>query len=309
MESRSHYSGKEEPDLTKRLLFLLVLMLILALGVSCVRAESEYSLPIALVPGKEPNPACYTKDTYHDDSLDVRMEQVIYNKVRVNLAWITVKSPTQLRTAIAGRAVDVYQEVRPGKIVHAYNAVVAVNGDLFTRREGIIYREGVAIKQTESPNKDSLFIDENGDFHIIVNSDPAEMVEYLNAGHKMINTFSFGPGLIIDGEVQQIRSDYWFEPEGRSQRTAICQTGELSYLFVEVIGRTNESRGFTMQQLADFLGTLGCVQQAYNLDGGDSTVMYFGGMFWDRKYHYEGMDRVASDIVYVATAVDPESWK
>ena len=64
-----------------------------------------------------------------------------------------------------------------------------------------------------------------------------------------------------------------------------------------------------MQQLADFLGTLGCVRQAYNLDGGDSTVMYFGNYFWDNKYHYDGMDRIASDIIYVSTAVDPETWK
>ena len=288
---------------------LLAAALALSAGAAFAESEPDYSLPVALVPGYEPNPDCFTKDTYHDDSLDVRMEQLIYNKVRVNLAWITVKSPTQLRTAIAGSSGDSYREVRPGVIVHANNAVVAINGDLFTRRKGIIYREGVAIKQTESPNKDALFIDENGDFHIFVNSDPAQMVAYLEAGHQMINTFSFGPGLIIDGEVQQIRSDYWFEPEGRAQRTAVCQIGKLQYLFVEVIGRTEESRGFTMQQLADFLGTLGCVQQAYNLDGGDSTCMYFGRYFWDNKYHYDGMDRIASDIIYVSTGIPPESWK
>lgn len=293
----------------KRILLFLVC---LAMFQSLALAEDEYALPIDLVPGYEPNPACFTENTYHDDSLDVRMEQMIYEKVRVNLAWITVKSPTQLRTAVAGSGGDVYNEVRPGKIVHANNCVVAINGDLFTRREGIIYREGVALKQTTNTGdnrKDALFIDENGDFHIFVDSDPAAMVKYLEDGHQMINSFAFGPGLIIDGEVQTIRSDYWFEPEGRSQRTALCQTGEKSYLFVEVIGRTLESRGFTMQQLADFLGTLGCVQQAYNLDGGDSTVMYFGKKFWDEKYHYEGMDRITSDIVYVATAVDPATWK
>lgn len=290
----------------KRVLTALLCLILLPLA---ALGEDAYALPVDLVPGYEPNPACFTKDSYHDDSLDVRMEQVTYENVRVNLAWITVKSPTQLRTAIAGKSEDVFKEVRPGVIVHANNAVVAINGDLFTRRKGLIYRMGVALKQTESPNKDALFIDENGDFHIFVDSKPADMIAYLQEGHQMINTFAFGPGLVIDGQVQQIRNDYWFEPEGRSQRTAVCQTGPLSYLFVEVIGRTLDSRGFTMQQLADFLGSLGCVQQAYNLDGGDSTVMYFGRLFWDNKYHYEGMDRVASDIIYVASAVDPATWK
>lgn len=293
----------------KRIL-LLLLCLCFVCSASCAELVREgYDLPIDLVPGYEPNPACYTEDGYHDDSLDVRMEQMIYNNVRVNLAWITVKSPTQLRTAIQGWGGDVYLEGRPTKLVRQNNAVVAINGDMFTRRQGILYREGVALKQTESPDKDSLFIDENGDFHILPKSDPALMVEYLKAGHKIINSFAFGPALIIDGEVQTIDENYWFEPTRRAQRTALCQTGPLQYLFVEVIGRTLESRGFTMQQLADFLGTLGKVQVAYNLDGGDSTVMYFNGTYWDRKYHYDGMDRVASDIIYVATGVDPTEWK
>ena len=287
----------------------LLLLFIICMAVSAAMAEDEYKLPVSLTPGYEPNPACFTKDGYEDPSLSVKMEQVIYNNVRLNLAWIQVKSPTQLRTAIAGKSEDTYQEVRPGMIVHANNAVVAINGDLFTRRNGVIYRQGKALKLTESTEKDALFIDENGDFHIFRDSNPQDMTAYIEAGHQLINTFAFGPGLIIDGEVQTIRSDYWFEPEARSQRTALCQTGKLSYLFVEVIGRTTESRGFTMQQLADFLGTLGCVEQAYNLDGGDSTVMYFGDYFWDRKYHYEGMDRIASDIIYVSTAVDPKTWK
>ena len=289
----------------KRWIALLILLLVPLQSM----AENTYSLPIALGPGYEPNPACFSANAYHDDSLDVRMEQQEYNGVTVNLAWIEVKSPTQLRTAIAGTTGDMYAEGRPGPIVHANNAVVAINGDFFTRRNGLIYRQGVAIKQSESENKDALFIDENGDFHIFVDSKPADMVAYLQAGHRMINTFSFGPGLIIDGEVQKIRSDYWFEPEGRSQRTALCQTGPLQYLFVEVVGRTLRSRGFTMQQLADYLGTLGCVRQAYNLDGGDSTIMYFGKMYYDNRFHGEGEKRAISDIVYVATAVDPSTWK
>lgn len=291
----------------KRLISLLLCLLLLLSG--SVFAEEVRSLPVDLTPGYTPNPDCYTEDSYHDDSVDVRMEQVIYNNVRVNLAWITVKSPTQFRTAILGTAEDPIQEGRATHTVRVNNAIVAVNGDMFTRRQGIIYRQGHALKQTESPNKDSLFIDENGDFHIIPKSDPALMVAYLQEGHQIVNSFAFGPALIMDGEVQTVPTDYWFEPEGRAQRTAICQTGPLSYLFVEVIGRQLNSRGFTMQQLADFLGTLGCVQQAYNLDGGDSTVMYFNGTYWDRKYHYEGMERVSSDIIYIATAVDPAEWQ
>ena len=290
----------------KRLAAMLCCLLLYA----AAAAETEYSLPVSLTPGYEPNPDCYTANGYHDDSLDVRMEQVVYNGVTVNLAWIEVKSPTQLRTAIAGKSGDMYKEGRAGPIIRANNAVVTINGELFTRRNGIIYKQGVALKQTElKEKKDALFIDENGDFHIFVDSNPADMIAYLEAGHKMINTFCFGPGLVIDGVPQHIREDYQFGSWEHCQRTVLCQTGHLKYLFVEVIGRTLKSPGFTMQELADYLGTIDEIEQAYNLDGGDSTCMYLGKTYYDMKYHYPAEKRSIADIVYVATAVDPATWK
>ena len=71
----------------------LLLLFIICMAVSAAMAEDEYKLPVSLTPGYEPNPACFTKDGYEDPSLSVKMEQVIYNNVRVNLAWIQVKSP------------------------------------------------------------------------------------------------------------------------------------------------------------------------------------------------------------------------
>jgi exopolysaccharide biosynthesis protein len=41
-------------------------------------------------------------------------------------------------------------------------------------------------------------------------------------------------------------------------------------------GRTNESTGLSLYQLAEFMQGLG-VQTAYNLDGGGSSTMYFNG--------------------------------
>ena len=41
-------------------------------------------------------------------------------------------------------------------------------------------------------------------------------------------------------------------------------------------GRTDESAGLSLYELASFLQTLGA-QTAYNLDGGGSSVMVFNG--------------------------------
>ena len=59
-------------------------------------------------------------------------------------------------------------------------------------------------------------------------------------------------------------------------RTAICQLSELHYLFVVSDGRTNESEGLSLYELATFLKGLN-VTTAYNLDGGGSSTMYFNG--------------------------------
>ncbi|MBQ8080711.1 MAG: phosphodiester glycosidase family protein [Clostridia bacterium] len=291
----------------KRMISLWLALLICG-GLGTALAEGgPYDLPISMTPGYEPNPACYTDMGYEDESLSVRMEKVRLEEYgcTVDLAWIKVKSPTQLRTAFHGNAKEQY-ESEPGALVRAYQAVVAVNGDMFTRRHGMIYRMGIALEQSQSPDKDSLFIDENGDFHPILDSDPAEMVAFLKAGHRIVNSFSFGPVFVMNGEARTIRDDYWFEALARAPRTIIAQVDTLSYLFVEIEGRSQKSRGMTMQQAADYMATLG-VQTAYNLDGGNSSIMFFHRKYFDE--HYEGSERKTSDIVYVCSAVDPATWK
>ena len=289
----------------KRCLTILIVLMMLSAACGAFAEDAKFDLPVSLTPGYEPNPACYTADGYEDESLSVRMEKRRLSDLTVDIAWIKVKSPTQLRTAIAGTP-NSMQEALPGALVRAMNAVVAVNGDMYSRRQGMLYRMGVALKQTQSPDKDSLFIDENGDFHVFLGSDPAEMVEYLKAGHQMINTFSFGPAMVVDGVVQTIREDYWFECQTRAPRIVIAQVDTLSYVFVEAEGRNKESRGFTMQQMADFMGALG-VRTAYNLDGGNSAIMFFDRKYYD--WHYTDAERRTSDIVYVCSAVDPATWK
>ena len=282
-----------------------ILIILLMLTAAAAQGGSEYDLPISLTPGCKPNPACYTDMGYEDASLSVRMEKIRFPRTTVDLAWIKVKSPTQLRTAIYGEPGNIYNN-EPGWLVRSSNAVVAVNGDKLTeRKHGLIYRMGVMIQQTSSPEKDTLFIDENGDFHAFVRSDPKEMAEFLKNGHKIINSFCFGPAMVIDGKAQKI-SNYDFECKTEAPRTIICQVGQLEYLFIEIEGRSQNSKGMTMQDAANYVASLG-VQTAYNLDGGNSSIMFFNRKYFDE--HYSGSERPMSDIVYVCSAVDPKTWE
>ena len=60
-----------------------------------------------------------------------------------------------------------------------------------------------------------------------------------------------------------------------------------------------------MEQFAAEMYNFGCVQ-AYNLDGGGSAAMVYNGEYFNEL---SSSERSLSDIIYFATAVDPEAWK
>ena len=83
-------------------------------------------------------------------------------------------------------------------------------------------------------------------------------------------------------------------------RTAIGIIDDSTYVFVVSDGRTSESKGLSLKQLADFMKELN-VTTAYNLDGGGSSSMYFNGQIIN-KPTTNGRnieEREVSDIVYL----------
>ena len=132
-------------------------------------------------------------------------------------------------------------------------------------------------------------------------------------GRTIVNAFTFGPALVKDGEMLTISDSYGYNPHGREPRSAIGQTGPLSYVMVLVEGRTrdNDKAGVSQQKLAQIMYDLGCIQ-AYNLDGGNTAEMIMIGPDPESvMFHVKG-DQTASeyrsqcDIIYFATAVPEE---
>ena len=83
-------------------------------------------------------------------------------------------------------------------------------------------------------------------------------------------------------------------------RTAIGQIGSLHYAFVVTDGRTEESAGLSLVQLADLMLDIGC-ETAYNLDGGGSSTMVFQGEVVNNPTTNGRTitEREVSDIVYI----------
>lgn len=269
--------------------------------------ETAYALPVDFSAGFAPNPACFAQDGYEDDSITVKMETREEDSVTYRIAFVTVKSPTQLRTATAGSLTS-SKTAKVSSMAEKHNAILAINGDNFTNnpaKTSFEYRMGEKIRSKANKTKDILIIDENGDFHLFVKSDAAKMKEFNESDRQIINAFTFGPALVIDGTVQKIDKEYGYNPSGREPRMAIGQTGALSYVLVMAEGRSKESEGVTQQELADYMGTLACTQ-AFNLDGGNSAEMIFNGAFYGAR---TGNERDQSDIIYFASAVDPSAWQ
>lgn len=284
---------------------LLLLMFCLLLA-NAALAE-EFSLPVDFTGGYKPDPNGYTKDSYEDASLSVKMEVRDIDGVRYDIAWIKVASPTQLRTAIAGEPNQVVAE-KPGRMAREVNAVVAINGDFYTQRQdGLIYRQGQAFRYLLNPEKDVLVIDDLGDLHVFLNgeSQTSELLAFLQSGRTIINAFTFGPAIVKDGKALPMPATYQtrFDSAIRAPRTVIAQVGPLEYVFVEAEGRVQHSKGVTTDQMGEFMVTLG-VKTAYCLDGGNSSIMLFNGKYFDANYAES--EREQSDIIYVCTAVPNE---
>lgn len=268
---------------------------------SAAQSSGQYELPIDFSIPPKPNPACFTDSGYQDDSITVKIETVEEDNVIWRVARITVKSPTQLRTATAGKLTSSLT-AKVKSMAEKNNAVIALSGDYFVdkpQKTSFEYRMGQKIRNKANKIKDILIIDENGDFHTFVKSNGLEAYK-----GQIINAFTFGPVLVKDGAHLEMDSEYGYNPDGREPRAAIGQTGPLQYVFVIAEGR-GESVGATHQEIADFMYKLGC-KEAYNLDGGGSASMAFNGEYVN---NLAGGERSLSDIIYFATAVPEASWQ
>lgn len=305
------------------LLYMLTPLLAFCLLVTPLRSAAEaareplassLSLPWDLSPGPAPNPALYTESGYEDETIRVRIETREEEGVIWRLAFVEIASPTQLRTATANRDNLLSRKTASvSKMAEAARAVVAINGDYYMndpREASVEYRMKQKIRHKAYREKDVLLIDSRGDFHIIrpegrqtVARQNAILAEAFSAW-DVVNAFTFGPALVADGQVQTINPRYSYTPNRKDPRSAIGQTGPLSYVLAVAEGR-GDSPGATMQELAGFMGRLGCLQ-AYNLDGGNSSQLVFGSTVY--KGHPSASDRGLNDILYFATAVPEEAW-
>ena len=209
---------------------------------------------------------------------------------------------TSLMTALAG---DVYGKNvtdTTSNMAEDKGATVAINGDYYgARNEGYVVRNGTLYRSTSAgSNQEDLVIYADGSFEIVREGDVTAQ-ELVDAGAWQV--FSFGPGLVTGGSVSVNLSDEVDRASSSNPRTAIGLVEEGHYVFVVADGRTDESDGLTLYELATFMVKELGVETAYNLDGGGSTTLYLNGEVINNPsgggYGSSSGERKVSDIVYV----------
>lgn len=289
-------------------LLLSLLMLTPALAEETVIAP----LPMGLTDtGYTPDPNAFIAadeengvlQGYQDDSITVTLWRETVGDATYNVARVKIADPSQFRTGLNHPKARTDNKI--SAIAEKHNAVVAIGGDYFGKDDyGYVVRMNEVFRKKPSKQRDMLLVDNNGDFHIILQSDADELKALLSSDTLTFpNVFNFGPALVVDGSVCEI-PDYYknkYNVFADEPRCAIGQLGELEYLLVVVDGRRKDSDGCTCAELADFMAKQGCTM-AYNLDGGNSALMWFGGENYSEKT--VKAERSVSDIIYFATAID-----
>ena len=181
----------------------------------------------------------------------------------------------------------------------ANNAILAVNGDYYgANATGYVIRDGKVYRDTVRENADNgdLAIYTDGSFKII-NENEVTAQELVDQG--VVNLLAFGPALIKDGQIAVDTNSEVGQSMASNPRTAIGIIDENHYIIVVSDGRTSESQGLSLYQMAEVMKSYG-VKTAYNLDGGGSSTLYFNGQVINKPTTNGTIkERAVSDIVYI----------
>ena len=215
-----------------------------------------------------------TAETYADENIQIALTAYRAYDTDIYVADIRLSSPAYLQTAFAQNAYGRNVTETTSEIAANVNAILAINGDYYGAQErGYVIRNGVLYRSSADEDQEDLVIYGDGSFAIIRENEVS--AEDLLADGA-VQVLSFGPALVMDGVVSVSTSDEVGRAMTSNPRTAIAIVDALHYYFIVSDGRTEQSAGLTLYELAAFAQSLGA-QTAYNLDGGGSSTMVFNG--------------------------------
>ena len=244
--------------------------------------------------------ATVTDSSYKDDNISINLTETTVKNTQVYVADITVSSSDYLKTAFAQNAFGTNVTAKTSETATDNNAILAINGDYYgANSTGYVIRNGVVYRDTvrENSNNGDLDIYKDGSFKIIY-EDQISAEQLVKDG--VVNLLAFGPTLVENGEIAVGTNEEVGRAMASNPRSAIGIIDENHYIIVVSDGRTSESKGLSLYQMAEVMKSYG-VKSAYNLDGGGSSTLYFNGQVINKPTTGGNRisERAVSDIVYI----------
>lgn len=239
-----------------------------------------------------------TENSYKDNDIEITIHKYRVYESDVFVADIKLSSPEFLKTALAKNTYGKRVTEKTSTMAENNGAILAVNGDYYgARNEGLVFRNGNVYRSVPDKNREALVIYKDGSLEVIAEKD-ASIPELVSNG--AYHVLSFGPGLLVDGEIVVNEKTEVAVAGVSNPRTAIGIIDDLHYLLVVSDGRTVVNRGLKLYEMAEFLQGMGVVT-GYNLDGGGSATMWFNGKLVNNPTENgkEIKERSVSDIVYI----------
>lgn len=241
-----------------------------------------------LPPGNAP---IITESSYQSEQISIRISRVRddESKSNITIADIRLSSLETLRRGFSsGKWRGRTQKVK--NLAAENGALLAMTGDYASLlSSGPVVANGEVYRKTGNRERDVCVILLDGQMETYKRGE-VDLNSILNG--SVWHSFLFGPALLDKGEVI---TSFASKVRSANPRSVLGYYEPGHYCFVVVDGRNKDSRGMTLKRLSQFMNELGC-KAAYNLDGGQSALMWFNGEVITTPY--KG-GRPLTDIVYI----------
>lgn len=263
---------------------LISLMLALLLLPACALAEFDFP-GVFLEEGQE---VIHTEDAYRSQNLAITITSQRVENCDVYVADVYVRSLELFRRYFAGdpwnKRADSMRKLAPES-----GAILAITGDNSRLiSEGYVFGNGQLLRQKVNNKRDLCVLYNSGEMQVLTAGNIDHDMLLAQAG-DIWQSFLFGPSLL--GEDGQALSEFTSTVRAANPRSAIGYYEPGHYVLVQVDGRGTDSAleekhistGMTLAQLSALMESLGC-KAAYNLDGGQSSMLWWDGEVLSTPY-------------------------
>ena len=235
--------------------------------------------------------------TYSDSKSKITVTRYRAYDSNIYVADVEVTDGTSILSAFANNTYGRNITDTTSDMAEENNAVLAINGDYYgARQSGYVIRNGV-VYRNQGSNGEDMVISKDGSLSFISESDTTTDSLIQKQAWQIL---SFGPVLVENGQIAVTENDEVGMAMASNPRTAIGTVAKNHYLFVVSDGRTSESAGLSLYELANFMKSLGATN-VYNLDGGGSSTMVFQGEVVNNPTTNGNKisERAVSEILYI----------